>query len=63
MFRSFFHARHIIMPCFCADDKIGKCKIELDKLHLGPQPKKVERVVDANWFTRDAKIHLLISYA
>ena len=44
------------------DDKIGQCKIKLDDLPLSASPIGVERVVDNNWFTKDARVYLKISY-
>ena len=44
------------------DDKIAQCKIKLDDLPLSATPIGVERVVDNNWFTKDARIYLKIAY-
>jgi Ca2+-dependent lipid-binding protein len=44
------------------DDKIGKCKISLEELDLSPTPLSLERVVDNNILTKDARIYLKISY-
>jgi Ca2+-dependent lipid-binding protein len=44
------------------DDKIGKCKINLEDLDLSPTPLSLERVVDNNILTKDARIYLKISY-
>ena len=44
------------------DDKIGQCKIKLDDLALSPTPIGIDRVVDNNWFTKDARIYLQLSY-
>jgi hypothetical protein len=44
------------------DDKIGKCKINLENLGLSSEPMDIDRVVDNNWFSKDARIYLSISY-
>jgi C2 domain len=44
------------------DDKLGECRIKLDDLPLTENWIGVERVVDNNWFTKDARIFLKISY-
>ena len=44
------------------DDQIGKCKIKLDELALSSTPLGIDRVVDNNWFTKDARIYLQLSY-
>jgi Ca2+-dependent lipid-binding protein len=43
-------------------DKMGKCKIKLEDLNLGPHPIMIDRVVDANLFSKDARIYLRLSY-
>jgi Ca2+-dependent lipid-binding protein len=45
------------------DDKIGMCKINLEELALSAEPIGVDRVVDNNWFCKDARIYLSISYS
>ena len=47
---------------FLRDQKLGQCKIKLDDLPLSATPIGVERVVDDNWFTKDARIFLTIAY-
>jgi Ca2+-dependent lipid-binding protein len=44
------------------DDKLGKCKFELDKMHLTRTPQEVSRKVDRNLIRKDAIIHLRLSY-
>lgn len=44
------------------DDKIGKAKIKLEDLNLGPEPIAIDRVVDNNLFSKDARIYLHLSY-
>ena len=44
------------------DDKIGKCKIELEDMDLSEEPTGIDRVVDDNWFSKDATIYLRLSY-
>jgi Ca2+-dependent lipid-binding protein len=44
------------------DDKLGECRIKLDDLPLTENWIGVERVVDNNWFTKDARIYLKIAY-
>lgn len=45
------------------DDKIGSCKIKLEDMNLGPEQVGVDRVVDDNWFSKDARIYLKLSYS
>jgi C2 domain len=45
------------------DDKIGVAKIKLEDLALTAEPIGVDRVVDNNWFCKDARIYLTISYS
>lgn len=44
------------------DDKIGSCRIKLEGMELSADPTPVERVVDNNWFSKDAKIFLTLAY-
>lgn len=44
------------------DDKIGKCKIDLEDLGLTENLSAVEKTVDNNWFSNDAQIFLKLSY-
>ena len=44
------------------DDKIAQCKIKLEDLPLSTEPLGIERVVDNNIFTKDARIFLKLSY-
>lgn len=44
------------------DDKIGSCKIQLEDLDLTSEPSGIDRVVDNNWFSSDARIYLELSY-
>lgn len=44
------------------DDKLGSCRINLEKLKLGPKPTDVDCVVDKNIFRKNARIYLKISY-
>ena len=44
------------------DDKMGSCKINIEELGLGPEPTGIDRVVDNNVFTKDARIFLKLSY-
>jgi C2 domain len=44
------------------DDKIGSCKIKLEELDLESEFLGVDRVVDNNWFSKDARIWLKIAY-
>mmetsp|Transcript_27467 Transcript_27467/g.40348 ORF Transcript_27467/g.40348 Transcript_27467/m.40348 type:complete len:101 (+) Transcript_27467:261-563(+) len=44
------------------DDKIGQCKIKLEDLDLGSDELGVDRVVDNNWFCKDARIYLKLKY-
>jgi Ca2+-dependent lipid-binding protein len=47
------------------DDKIGACKINLEKAGLSADPKEFEDTIDKNggWFSKNAKIYLKISFA
>jgi Ca2+-dependent lipid-binding protein len=45
------------------DDSLGKTKIKLEKLDIDAVPKNVEAVIDNNWFSKDAKVFLKLSYA
>jgi hypothetical protein len=47
---------------FLFDDKLGQCKIKLDDLPLTENLIGVERVIDKNLFTKDARIYLHLSY-
>jgi len=44
------------------NDKLGKCKIKIEDIGVGPAPTGVERTVDANLFSKNAKIYLQISW-
>ena len=44
------------------DDKLGKCKIKLEELGLGPDPMDIEKVIDRNIMTDHGKIFLKLSY-
>uniref|UniRef100_A0A7R9ZI30 Phospholipase D n=1 Tax=Pseudictyota dubia TaxID=2749911 RepID=A0A7R9ZI30_9STRA len=44
------------------DDKLGECKIKLEKLDLDPLPREVRRKIDDNLFSPDAYIILKLSY-
>jgi Ca2+-dependent lipid-binding protein len=44
------------------DDKVGRCKFELDKLNLTSEPKEVSKKVDNNLLRKDAFIFLKLSY-
>ena len=44
------------------NDKIGKCKINVEELNPGPTPIGVDRVVDPNIFTKDGRVFLKISW-
>jgi C2 domain len=60
--------RNMVLTCevmdddILMDDQIGKCKIKLDDIPLSPTPIGIDRVVDNNWFTKDARIYLQLSY-
>ena len=43
------------------DDKLGKCKINLEKLGLTAEPMEIERAVDRNVITANGKIFLKLS--
>lgn len=47
---------------FGKDDKLGKCKIKLDKLGLTAEPLDVRRKVDDNLFADDSWIHLKLTW-
>jgi hypothetical protein len=44
------------------DDKLGWCKINLEKLGLTATPMAIDRVVDRNVVTANGKIFLKLSY-
>jgi C2 domain len=44
------------------DDKLGSARVKLEGLGLGATPKPVEAVVDKNFFAKDGKIFLKLSY-
>lgn len=44
------------------DDKMGWCKIKLEKLGLSASPMDIEKVVDRNVGRSNGKIHLKLSY-
>lgn len=44
------------------DDKLGSAKIKLENMDLSETPTPVEAVVDKNFFTKDGKIFLQLSY-
>ncbi|CAB9500600.1 Synaptotagmin-6 [Seminavis robusta] len=44
------------------DDKLGWCKINLEKLGLTETPMEIDRVVDRNVITANGKIFLKLSY-
>jgi len=44
------------------DDKIGKCKIKLEDMPLSEEPMGIDRVIDDNWFSKDAVMYLRLSY-
>ena len=46
-----------------SDEKLGECKIELEKLGLSAEPMELKRKVDNNFFSPDAFIFLKLSYA
>ena len=43
------------------DDKIGKCKINLEELDLS-EPCNLKEKVDENWFSADAYIYLTLTW-
>jgi Ca2+-dependent lipid-binding protein len=45
------------------DDKIGSCKIDLEKLNPSAGGSTIENVIDGRLIRRDAKIFLKISYS
>eukprot|EP01083_Nonionella_stella_P089124 248647_1 len=45
-----------------SDDKMGKCKIKLDKLDLSEEPTRVEKKVHNRVFGEDSYVHLDLSY-
>jgi hypothetical protein len=59
---------NLVLTCKVLDDdllldgKAGMCKINLEELALSAEPIGVDRVVDDNWLTKDARIYLTISY-
>jgi hypothetical protein len=46
---------------FIMDDKLEQCKIKLNDLPLTEDFLGVERVIDKNVFTKDARIYLHLS--
>jgi Ca2+-dependent lipid-binding protein len=60
--------RNLVLICkvmdkdFIMDDKLGQCKIKLNDLPLTEDFLGVERVIDKNVFTKDARIYLHLSY-
>lgn len=44
------------------DDKLGKCKIDLEELGLSATPTGTDRVIDNNLIRKDARIFLQISW-
>jgi Ca2+-dependent lipid-binding protein len=44
------------------DDKLGSCKVKLERLGLSETPKELEYCVDKNMFKVDGMIHLKLSY-
>lgn len=44
------------------NDKIGKCKVMIEELGVGPDWIGLDRVVDANIFSKDARIFLQIKW-
>ena len=44
------------------DDKLGKCKINLEKLGLTSSPMDVEKVVDRNIISANGKLFLKLSF-
>mmetsp|Transcript_30005 Transcript_30005/g.49550 ORF Transcript_30005/g.49550 Transcript_30005/m.49550 type:complete len:136 (+) Transcript_30005:151-558(+) len=46
------------------DDKLGACKINLEKAGLSGEPTEIEKDVDKNggWISKNAKIYLKISF-
>mmetsp|Transcript_68789 Transcript_68789/g.108437 ORF Transcript_68789/g.108437 Transcript_68789/m.108437 type:complete len:133 (+) Transcript_68789:115-513(+) len=44
------------------DDKMGSCNIKLDELGLGEEALGVERVIDRNLISKNARIFLQLSY-
>ena len=45
-----------------SDDKMGKCKIKLEKLGLSETPMEVEEKVYNRIFGKDSYVHLQLSY-
>eukprot|EP01083_Nonionella_stella_P049153 131123_1 len=45
-----------------SDDKVGKCKIKLEKLGLSSEPMDIEEKVDNRVFKADSYVYLKISY-
>mmetsp|Transcript_5907 Transcript_5907/g.13458 ORF Transcript_5907/g.13458 Transcript_5907/m.13458 type:complete len:132 (-) Transcript_5907:113-508(-) len=45
-----------------SDDKMGKCKIKLEKLGLSETPMRVEEKVYNRIFGKDSYVHLDLSY-
>jgi len=46
-----------------SDDKIGKCKIKLDKLGLEGGPVTQAWIVDRNLFKKQGRIYLTLSWS
>lgn len=44
------------------DDKLGRCSINLDQLGLTEEPMAVTRKVDRRLISKDAFVHLLLSF-
>ena len=44
------------------DDKIGKCTINLSDVELTREPKALEKTISRSLFSKNAKIHLHLSY-
>jgi Ca2+-dependent lipid-binding protein len=45
------------------DDKIGKCTVKLEDMKLSSDPKPVKKKIDNNFFSKDAFIHLMLSWS
>ena len=44
------------------DDKMGSCTVNIEELNLTDEPLGIERVVDKNLISKDARIYLKLSY-
>lgn len=44
------------------NDKLGKCKIMIEELGVSKTPLGIDRVVDRNVFSKNARIFLKISW-